>query len=73
MEKNKNAYEIRLDVLSMAHSTIMNQYHETIGAHRENSVRADEQFDVELIKKLNPKTEDIIAYASELYTFVEGK
>jgi len=70
---NKNAYEIRLDVLGMAHSTIMNQYHEKIGQLRDNAVRADHQFDVELIDKLRPKTADIIAYANELYSFVEGK
>lgn len=70
---NKNAYEIRLDVLGMAHSTIMNQYHEKIGQLRENARRGDYQFDVELIDKLRPKTADIIAYANELYSFVEGK
>ena len=73
MEKNKNAYEIRLEVLAMAHNTIMNQYHEKISIHRDNTVRADEMFDVELIDKLNPKATDIIAYANELYAFVEGK
>ena len=70
---NKNAYEIRLDVLGMAHGTMMNQYHEKISQLRDNAVRADQQFDVELIDKLRPKTADIIAYANELYSFVEGK
>lgn len=70
---NKNAYEIRLDVLGMAHGTMMNQYHEKISQLRDNAVRADQQFDVELIDKLSPKTADIIAYANELYSFVEGK
>ena len=73
MEKNKNAYEIRLDVLGMAHSSIMNQYHEKVASHRENSVRANKPFDVELIETLKPKTQDIVAYANELYAFVEGK
>jgi len=70
---NKNAYEIRLDVLGMAHGTIMNQYHEKIGQLRDNANRTNHQFDVELIDKLMPKTADIIAYANELYSFVEGK
>lgn len=70
---NKNAYEIRLDVLGMAHGTMMNQYHEKISQLRDNALRADHQFDVELIDKLRPKTADIIAYANELYSFVEGK
>lgn len=70
---NKNAYEIRLEVLGMAHGTLMNQYHEKLGAHRDNAVRINKQFDVELINELKPKTQDIIAYADELYAFVEGK
>ena len=73
MEKNKNAYEIRLEVLGMAHGTIMNQYHEKIGAHREAAVRSNKPFDVDLIDELKPNTQDIIAYANELYEFVEGK
>ena len=70
---NKNAYEIRLDVLGMAHGTIMNQYHEKIGAHRDNANRSSELFKVGLIDELRPKTQDIIDYANELYSFVEGK
>jgi len=70
---NKNAYEIRLDVLGMAHNAIMNQYHEKISAHRDNAVRSSEPFKVELINELKPKTQDIIAYADELYAFVEGR
>jgi len=73
MEKNKNAYEIRLEVLGMAHGTIMTQYHEKLSAHRDNANRSSEPFKVELIDELKPKTQDIIAYANELYSFVEGK
>ena len=70
---NKNAYEIRLEVLGMAHGTIMNHYYEKLSAHRDNAVRSNQQFDVELIDELKPKTQDIIAYADELYAFVESK
>lgn len=70
---NKNAYEIRLDVLGMAHGTIMNQYYEKLSTHRDNANHGNHQFDVELIDKLQPKTADIIAYANELYAFVEGR
>lgn len=70
---NKNAYEIRLEVLGMAHGTIMNQYHDKLSILRDNAVRADQLFDVELVNKLKPNTADIIDYANELYSFVEGK
>ena len=73
MEKNKNAYEIRLDVLDMAHNAMMNQYHQKLDAHRDCANRDNKSFDVELIETLKPKTQDIVAYANELYAFVEGK
>lgn len=73
MEKNKNAYEIRLDVLDMAHNAIINQYHQKVDAHRDFANRSDTKFDARVIDELKPKTADIIAYANELYAFVEGK
>lgn len=67
---NKNAYEIRLEVLQMAHSDEYNKYH-----HKLETVRNDKGFldDVEIIDSLTPKTSDIIARAESLYKFVEGK
>lgn len=70
---NKNAYEIRLDVLDMAHNAIMNQYHQKVDAHRDLANRTHVAFDATLIDELKPKAEDVIAYANELYSFVEGK
>lgn len=70
---NKNAYEIRLDVLGMAHGTLMSKYHEKIEASRNEATRTNTRFDDRLIDTLAPATKDIIAYANELYQFVEGK
>ena len=70
---NKNAYEIRLELLGMAHNAIMNQYHQKVDAHRDFANRTDTKFDARVIDELKPKAKDIIAYANELYSFVEGK
>jgi hypothetical protein len=67
---NKNAYEIRLDVLSMAHTDVLSKYHQTLDSHRRNADKADAEFDVTLINSLYPKTSDILDRAEELYAFV---
>ena len=66
-----NAYEIRLEVLKMAHSDCFNFYLETLNNHRlavENG-----HIDESLISSLYPKTDDIISRANDLYKFVEEK
>jgi hypothetical protein len=70
---NKNAYEIRLDVLGMAHGTLMSKYHQKLDTKRVEAERAQAKFDDNVIDTLLPTTSDIIAYANELYQFVEGK
>jgi len=70
----KNAFEIRLDILQMAHGDEMNRYIEKLNVHRTydangNMVNPSE----EVINGLFPKTPDIIKRAEELYTFVEDK
>jgi len=67
----KNAYEIRLDVLSMAHADEYDKYHHKLDTirNRENGM-LDSAADIDA---LTPKTEDIIARAKELYTFVEDE
>jgi len=64
-----NAYEIRMEVLKMAHSDCFNYYLETLNNHR----LAEEigSIDQTLIDDLYPKTENIISRANELYKFVE--
>jgi len=67
---NKNAYEIRLDVLSMAHSDLVGTYHQKLDTHRVNADKKNEVYDVTLVDSLYPKTSDILARAEELYSFV---
>ena len=63
----KNAYEIRLEVLQMAHSDEYDKYH-----HKLDTVRDDNGClkDANAIEALTPKTSDILARAEELYKFV---
>lgn len=68
----KNAYEIRLDVLNLAHGDLVGQYHRKIDESFRNCERFDKEFDTTLIEKLYPSTKDIIARAEELYKFVEN-
>lgn len=70
---NKNAYEIRLEVLSMAHSTVWSQFHDKINSLRMNADRTNQLFDEKLIDKLAPSAKDVLSYAAELYEFVESK
>jgi len=70
---NKNAYEIRLDVLQMAHGDENMRFIEKLNNHRTfdgkgNMTNPPE----EVINSLFPKPADIIARAEELYKFVEG-
>ena len=71
---SKNAYEIRLDVLQMAHADESMKFVEKLNIYR--TVDANGALvnpPEEIIEKLFPKTADIIARAEELYSFVEDK
>lgn len=67
---NKNAYEIRLDVLQMAHNDSQMRYLEQLNTFRDNNGRLN---DNKIIDDIFPKTSDIIKRAEELYKFVEDK
>lgn len=69
---NKNAYEIRLDILNTAHNTFMDRYYQKISALRDEASISQTKFDEKLIDSLAPKTEDILAYANKLYQFVDN-
>jgi len=72
-QTNKNAYEIRLEILRMAHDTEVGKYHHKINTHRDNAISSKTEFDANLIETLYPNPEQILNLAAELYTFVEGK
>jgi hypothetical protein len=71
---NKNAYEIRLDVLQMAHNDENMKFMEKLQAIKEYNGRTEalkKIIDDDLIETLSPKTDVIIKRAEELYKFVE--
>jgi hypothetical protein len=68
----KNAYEIRLEVLLMAHTDENMRFVEKLNNHRTydaagHMINPSE----EVINSIFPKTSDIIKRAEELYKFVE--
>jgi hypothetical protein len=66
----KNAYEIRLDVLQMAHADAQMKYLEKLNTLRDNNGKI---IDPNFIDEIFPNTKDIINRAEELYKFVEDK
>mgnify|MGYP006902994263 CR=1 FL=1 len=69
---NKNAYEIRLEVLQLAHGDIMTQYHETLNCQKETIYNdGQESSDLSGIDVSLPDASKIIERAEELYKFVE--
>jgi hypothetical protein len=67
---NKNAYEIRLDVLSMAHGDEYDKFHLKLETLRNSEGRLE---DAKAIEALIPKTDDILQRAEELYQFITDK
>jgi hypothetical protein len=66
----KNAYEIRLDVLQMAHADAQMRYLEKLNTYRDDNGKIQ---DNKIIDEIFPNTDDIIDRAEELYRFVEDK
>ena len=69
---NKNAYEIRLEVLQLAHGDIMTQYHEALNCQKE-TIYQDGQMtsDLSSVDVSLPDASRVIERAEELYKFVE--
>ena len=68
----KNAYEIRLDVLQMAHSDETMRFLEKLNVYRKTDANGTLINPPEtVINELFPKTSDIVKRAEELYKFVE--
>jgi hypothetical protein len=76
MNTQKNAYEIRLEVLSIAHGDLMNIYHEKLHNRKKRMIEdgtwVEEKINEQEIADLLPTSEQIIDRAKELYTFVNG-
>ena len=74
MNTQKNAYEIRLEILKMANDAQFGKYYQKLD--RENRLLelqgegASKILPAEVIDELFPKNEDILAHAEELYKFV---
>ena len=74
MNTSKNAYEIRLSVLQMAHSDMNMKFIEKLNTHRtQDDTGVSSGPSEQAIDNLFPNPSDIIARAEELYKFVEGK
>ncbi len=67
---NKNAYEIRLDVLQMSHNDAQMKYLEKLNTLRDDNGKVT---DDKMIDDLFPKPADVIKRAEELYKFVEDR
>jgi hypothetical protein len=69
---NKNAYEIRLDVLQMAHGDAWGMFHAVNQRKMEDKQIPTSDYET-IVKESFPKTSDIIKRAEELYAFIEAK
>ena len=74
----KNAYEIRLEVLQLAHSDLLNNAAWKLDELRKgkpdaNGVIFERNVSEADIDRITPTSEQIIARADELYAFVEGR
>ena len=72
---NKNAYELRTDILSMAQNTVMDKFNNEFGVWDMSCERHPDTG--ALISSIGgpptyPTTSEILKTANELYTFVEA-
>jgi hypothetical protein len=78
MNTNKNAYEIRLNILSIAHGDLMTVFHEKLHNAKKRMVSneddswVEDKIDDKVISDLLPTSAEIIKRAKELYAFVEN-
>ena len=78
MNNNKNAYEIRLEVLQLAHSDLLNNAAWKLDELRKgkpdsNGLIFERNVSEAEIDRITPTPEQIIVRADELYAFVEGR
>ena len=70
---NKNAYEIRLEILKMAHDDATGKYYQKLDFYRRDADKFDKELDPAIIESLFPTSAEMLDKAEELYAFVEGK
>lgn len=75
MTTNKNAYEIRTEILSMAQGFVMDKFH---NQHQKWQDSTDRHPETGAILSTNdsptyPSSNDILLEAEKLYSFVDGK
>lgn len=70
---NRSTAEIRLDLVILARDVLTLQFNHKVNALNLQASRADMDFDIELVSKLAPTAQEIIAFATELNKFVEDK
>ena len=75
MTTNKNAYEIRTEILSMAQGFVMDKFH---NQHQKWQDSTDRHPETGAILSTNdsptyPSSNDILLEAEKLYSFVESK
>lgn len=74
---SNNPYALRANLLSQAEGILMQRYqmeHEKVRNHMHLSLERDKTFDVNTVTyPVFPTTDDIIAEAEKLYSFVQKK
>jgi hypothetical protein len=72
---NKNAYEIRTEILSMAQGFVMDKFHNERNNWESSTSRHPETGQLLSTKDapVYPSSEDILAEANKLYSFVDSK
>jgi hypothetical protein len=75
MSTNKNAYEIRADILNQAQGLVMSRYDKDFQLWESSVLRHPESGQVISIKDAPtfPSNDEILKTADELYSFVDTK
>ena len=75
MSINKNAYEIRADILNQAQGLVMTRYDKDFQVWESSVLRHPDSGNIISTKDVPtfPTTDEILKTASELYSFVDTK
>jgi|TARA_Y100000294_G_C8503423_1_gene315788 hypothetical protein len=75
MSINKNAYEIRADILNQAQGLVMTKYDKDFQVWENSVARHPESGNILVTKDVPafPTTDEILKTANELYSFVDTK